>query len=104
MLRRSPLIHLLFALLLVFGQQQAASHALEHDLEHLRSGEQAPGHPETFCAKCLVFAHLDHVSDVAVPIFDAPRHAPSIDRPWRHRDPAVASVARYDSRAPPRFS
>ena len=102
--RRSPVVVLLFALLLAFGQQQALSHALEHDLVRAQSDTKSTGHPADVCAKCLVFAHLDHASDTAALAFAAGATRSSVERAPGRPDPAVATIVRYDPRAPPLFS
>ena len=102
------MVVLLFALLLVFGQQQALGHALAHGLEHdsarVQAATKSAGHPVDVCAKCLVFAHLDHASDAAALAFGTSALPSAVDRAADRPDPAVASIVRYDPRAPPSFS
>jgi hypothetical protein len=95
--------HFAFALLLVFGQQQAFAHALEHDFARIHR-DAAPAGDDQFCAKCLAVAHLGHGTVSGTVTFDAEPATP----------PRVAHVLRegvarlfetiYLTRAPPVFS
>ncbi len=102
---RLVVARLCFAFLLVFGQQQAFAHALEHDLDRIHRDSGAPAGDDQLCAKCLAVAHLGHAGGVPCTFaFDAEAASP----------PRVAFVRReaivrhfasvYRSRAPPLFS
>ena len=103
-LRRSSLVSLLFALLFLCAQQQAVLHLLGHSLERIEQKKDAGGPDESFCAKCLAVAHLDHAVstgsvDVAASSFTPPRTAAV-----RNDEAPTFFVAVYQSRAPPTFS
>ncbi len=101
---RSLFARLLFALLLVFGQERAVLHALEHDVDRIHQTRDASGHAHDVCAECLAIAHLDHADGVApfrfsAAAFVAPPFAAAGDV-----DAPQASPTRYHSRAPPALS
>jgi hypothetical protein len=102
-IRRSTLLKLFFALLLVFAQQQAVVHVLGHDFERIAHKDDSTKHSESVCATCLAVAQLDHADGVA-PIalgpvaFEAPRFDLT-----RRPDAPSAFIGHYRSRAPPLF-
>jgi hypothetical protein len=103
-LRRSTLVKIFFALLLVFSQQQAILHALSHDFDRIHQNKEATDQDELVCAKCLAIAHLDHANSVATvhfepAVFSQPAFAPSLER-----SAPPAFVNHYRSRAPPDLS
>ena len=98
--------HLLLAVALLFSQQAAQQHAVQHlgyDLRVAqRGGKSAPpvGHP---AEKCLAFHALDSALPLLACPFEPPRVAlPAVARftlPIPH-PPRIA----FDSRAPPALS
>ena len=96
------LLHLCFALALLFAQQGAALHALSHLAETLPAQSQQEKHlPHSpACDKCVVYAGMGSAAAAAPPSFDlreagesfiATQFSPLFSKP----QPA------YSSRAPP---
>lgn len=103
--KRSFLAHLLFALLLVFAQQQAASHALDHEFERLHAAtKDVSGHDDVVCAKCLVLAHLGDAPKSASTLVVAASYSPPRVASGSACDDSPTFVGAYQSRAPPVFS
>jgi len=103
--RRSLFVQLFFALLLVFAQQQAVMHALDHDFERIHAASKdVTDHDDAVCAKCLALAHLGHAAGTS----PAPTILPSYFPPLVARvvDEGVSPtlVGAYHSRAPPLLS
>jgi hypothetical protein len=103
--RRSLVVQLFFALLLVFAQQQAVLHALEHDFERIHStSKDATHHEDAFCAKCLAVAHLDQFDGVGVVALPVSSYAPVRVAAATGAVAPPTFVGVYHSRAPPLFS
>jgi hypothetical protein len=102
--RRSSLLKLLFALLFVCAQQQAVLHTLGHSFERIEQKKDVGGVDESFCAKCLAIAHLDHA--VAATSFDLPQipYAPPSSATSPYQNVRLAPVRHYHTRAPPSLS
>jgi len=89
------------ALLLVFAQQQAILHELQHGVDAV-AGKTAPASPlHDGCLKCLSFAGFDHAPPASVPLFGlpAPTHAFALEAALPER--AGTCCSPYRSRAPP---
>ena len=101
---RLVVARLCFAFLLVFGQQQAFAHALEHDFERIHRDAGAPAGDDQFCAKCLAVAHLGHAGVGGTFSFEGqPASPPRVARTL-HQAVVRPAASPYRSRAPPRFS
>jgi len=98
---RALFARLALAVLLLFAQQQALQHELQHGLDAV-SGKTDPASPlHEVCVKCVAFAGLDTApaaapfafvtADLAHPLVAAPLFASHVVREQRA----------YDSRAPP---
>jgi hypothetical protein len=98
---RALFARLALAVLLLFAQQQALQHELQHGLDTV-SGKTNPASPlHEVCLKCVAFAGLDDApaaapiafvaADLAHPLVAAPQIAGHVVREQRA----------YDSRAPP---
>ncbi len=103
MRRYRPIIAVLLALLLVFMQQGAQLHALEHDSGRshraLDAGLQAPA-DDAACAICTLFAGGANAAAAEALAQPAPR-ADFSPPPHAIALIAVASPSPYQSRAPP---
>ncbi|MDB4906920.1 MAG: hypothetical protein JWO05_1704 [Gemmatimonadetes bacterium] len=101
---RGLMFRLLLSLLLLFAQQQAVLHELQHDFDAVahKSSSGAP-HSEV-CAKCVFFAQLDHAagSSIAVPPPGHGGHAPAPAAAFTSAYSAVPAA--YLSRGPPSHS
>jgi hypothetical protein len=103
--RRSFFVQIFVALLLVFAQQQAVLHALDHDFERMHSASKDATHQEdAFCAKCLAIAHLDQVDGVGIVSLPVASYAPVRVAAATGTVASPAFVGVYRSRAPPFFS
>jgi len=101
--RYRPIVSVLLALLLVFMQQGAQLHALEHDNARLHrahdAGMQAPG-DDAVCAMCALFAGGAGAAAAEAPTLPAP--VADFSPPSRAIAlVAIASPSPYQSRAPP---
>jgi hypothetical protein len=103
--RRPLLAQLLFALLLVFAQQQSVLHALDHDFERIHASTKDVGdHDDAVCAKCLAVAHLGHVAGTSSPPAIVASYSPPRVARVVVADTSPSFVGVYHSRAPPLFS
>ena len=97
---RTFLARAFLALLLVFAQQQAMLHELQHQTDAV-AGKSLPGTHHDTCLKCLSFADTGHATPTSVHAFEPGDCAQSlVDRAMPAAAPAQAFGA-YDSRAPP---
>ncbi len=102
---RPAVARLFFAFLLLFGQQQAFAHALEHDVDRIHREAGSPAGDDPLCAKCLAVAALGHAGGAPATFHvDASPATP----PRVARVPQRAVVRRFEaayrSRAPPTVS
>jgi hypothetical protein len=102
--RSASLLKLFLALLFVCAQQQAVLHTLGHDLERIEQKKDVGGIDESFCAKCLAIAHLDHAVDATSLVLPLVRFAPPLASTAQYESARVALVRHYHSRAPPDFA
>ncbi len=102
---RLVVARLCFAFLLVFAQQQAFAHALEHDFERIHRQAGAPADDDALCAKCLAVAHLGHAGGVPGAFaLDAEAATPPRVAHVPHAAVVRRFEVRYRSRAPPVLS
>jgi hypothetical protein len=102
--RFAPLLKLFLALLFVCAQQQAVLHTLGHTLERIEQKKDVGGIDESFCAKCLAIAHLDHAVGTASIDLQPVRFAPPYSPTARYENARLSLVRHYHSRAPPDFT
>jgi hypothetical protein len=98
---RALLSRIVLAGLLMFMQQQAALHELQHGLDGL-SGKSNPASPlHEACLQCIAFAGVDNAPASVTPSFAlAEFEQPFFAAPVQSR-PAVVRQTAYDTRAPP---
>ena len=103
--RHSLFVQLCFALLLVFAQQQAVQHALDHDFERIHASiKDVSSHDDAVCAKCLAVAHLGHANGAAWSQAVVADYAPPLVAHVVADGTSPAFVGVYLGRAPPLFS
>ena len=101
---RSRSLRLLLAVLLVFAQQQAVQHLLEHRFEQIEKKKDATNPRGQVCAKCLALAHLDHALAGVTPPVALPDEKPVAVPAMTVGRTEFAFFPTYRSRAPPVFS
>lgn len=97
-------LRLALGLLLVFAQQQATLHALQHGVDSV-AGKQAPGSPQPdTCVQCLLFGGLhDAPPATAIRVAVAAAGPVQVSLPAQTGAP-TSPIAHYRSRAPPYLS
>lgn len=98
---RTLFARIALSILLLFAQQQAMLHELQHSVD-AASGKTNPASPlHEVCLQCVAFAGIDNAPASTAPVFALPELAhPLVAAPIRAGRSVVLRTA-YDSRAPP---
>jgi hypothetical protein len=98
---RALLSRIVLAGLLMFMQQQAALHELQHGLVGL-SGKSNPASPvHEACLQCIAFAGVDNAPASVTPTFALAEFEQPLFAAPGQAGPAVVLQTAYDTRAPP---
>jgi hypothetical protein len=104
MLARTLLARLALAVLLLFAQQQAIQHELQHGIDALSSKSDPASPLHEVCLKCVAFAGLDHSPSCDAPTFAVPEFAHALVAVVAAPSRTAQARALYQSRAPPFLS
>jgi hypothetical protein len=98
---RALLARLALSVLLLFAQQQAIEHELQHGID-AAAGKANPASPlHEVCLKCLSFAGMDNAPAASAPAFAVPDLAHPLVALALLTGLPVREPGAYDSRAPP---
>jgi hypothetical protein len=98
---RTLLARVALSVLLLFAQQQAIQHELQHGIDAV-SGKSNPASPlHEVCLKCVAFTGVDNAPAPAAPSFALPDLVHPLVAATQRVGHAAAAQTAYDSRAPP---
>jgi len=101
MLARTFFARLALAVLLLFAQQQAIEHELQHGIDAVSGKTDPASLVHEVCLKCVAFAGLDHSPSSQAPSFGVPEFTHAFVAVASEPGRTAQSRAAYQSRAPP---